>query len=150
MTDKKGVAKRVPFLITRRLPPCSQTKIRPSGAKAIAVGLVKPEATNESVNPGGTEAADAILMLLISNNEARTVQDKSFPNVLEFPDLIETSTLEQVLLMLGGQIKCRGIREVLGGAKVTTCLFQKFYDSERQTSRGSEWMVSSPFYPDSP
>src|SRR6185295_8711339 len=74
VTDKKGVAKRVPFLITRRLPPCSQTKMRPSGAKAIAVGLVKPEATNESVNPGGTEAADAILMLLISNNEAMTVQ----------------------------------------------------------------------------
>ena len=41
------------------------------------------------------QAADAILMLLISNNEAMTVQDKSFPNVLEFPDLIETSTLEQ-------------------------------------------------------
>jgi hypothetical protein len=69
--------------------------MRPSGAKAIAVGLVKPETTNESVNPGGTEAADAILMLLINNNEARPVQDKSFPNVLEFPDLIETSTPEQ-------------------------------------------------------
>jgi hypothetical protein len=44
-------------LITRRSPPCSVTKILPSGANAIAVGALKPPATCERVNPSGRDTA---------------------------------------------------------------------------------------------
>ena len=57
VTVRKGVGSRTPFLITRNAPPCWQTKMRPSGARAMAVGLFRPPATTESVNPGGTVAA---------------------------------------------------------------------------------------------
>ena len=52
-----GVASSASFLITRRLPVCSATKIRPSGAIAIAVGLDMPLAIVVSVNPAGRVAA---------------------------------------------------------------------------------------------
>jgi hypothetical protein len=42
VTVTNGVGRSPPFLITRSVPPCSQTKIRPSGASAIAVGFVNP------------------------------------------------------------------------------------------------------------
>src|SRR5689334_4806438 len=37
-----GVGNSAPFLITRNRPLCSQTKMRPSGASSIAVGLLIP------------------------------------------------------------------------------------------------------------
>src|SRR5947207_2915191 len=43
----------------RTLPPCSSTKMRPSGARVIAVGALRPPETTVSVNPGGTVAAAA-------------------------------------------------------------------------------------------
>ncbi len=41
VTVTKGVESSVPFLMTRSFPACSQTKIRPSGAMAKAVGLAR-------------------------------------------------------------------------------------------------------------
>ena len=52
-----GSARSAPFLITRRVPDCSATKMRPSGAKAIAVGLASPPATIVSLKPAGSVAA---------------------------------------------------------------------------------------------
>ncbi len=52
----RGVANRVPFFITLTDPPFSATKIRPSGAKAIVVGRLKPEATVWISNPAGRAA----------------------------------------------------------------------------------------------
>ena len=46
--------------MTRRWPACSDTKSRPSGAKAIAVGFVRPFVTGPSVKPGGYVAAAAV------------------------------------------------------------------------------------------
>src|SRR5213593_4418469 len=86
VTVRKGVASRTPFLITRRVPPCSQTKIRPSGARAMAVGLLRPAATGESVNPGGTVAAYVILTLLDVNTDVtinRTIRETSCPDLCE-------------------------------------------------------------------
>ena len=37
-----GVASKAPFLTTRKVPPCSATKSRPSGACANAVAFVRP------------------------------------------------------------------------------------------------------------
>src|SRR6185369_18066810 len=64
VTVRKGVGSSAPFLMTRNAPPCWQTKIRPSGASAIAVGFVKPPATTASVNPDGTVAALVICVLV--------------------------------------------------------------------------------------
>ena len=55
---RKGVVSRAPFLITRSLPACSQTRSRPSGASAIAVGLVRPGYA-VSVKPAGSVAPTA-------------------------------------------------------------------------------------------
>ncbi len=44
------------FLITRTLPSCSVSSMRPSGTSAIAVGLVSPVATLLSSRPLGTVA----------------------------------------------------------------------------------------------
>jgi hypothetical protein len=55
-----GVLSNEPVLITRSWPPCWQTKSRPAGAKAIAVG--EPDrlpANYSSVNPDGKLAAVA-------------------------------------------------------------------------------------------
>jgi hypothetical protein len=38
LTVTKGVERSAPFLMTRNLPPCSLTKIRPSGAISITSG----------------------------------------------------------------------------------------------------------------
>ena len=55
-----GVVSKEPFLITRNWPACWQTKIRPSGAKAIAVGEPDRLLPNcVSVNPDGKLAAVA-------------------------------------------------------------------------------------------
>ena len=55
-----GVLSNEPFLITRNWPPCWQTKSRPSGAKAIAVGEPDRLPPNcSSVNPDGKVAAVA-------------------------------------------------------------------------------------------
>ena len=55
-----GVLSNEPFLITRSCPPCWQTKSRPSGAKAIAVGDPDRLPPNcSSVNPEGKLAAVA-------------------------------------------------------------------------------------------
>ena len=43
-------------MITRRRPPCSQTKSRPSGANCMAVGLASPLAINFSEKPDGSVA----------------------------------------------------------------------------------------------
>ena len=44
-------------MMTRRCPLCSQTKIRPSGARAMAVGLVMPAVIRVSAKPVGKVAA---------------------------------------------------------------------------------------------
>src|SRR5262245_47612112 len=91
VTVRKGVASKTPFLMMRKVPPCSQTKIRPSGANAIAVALFKPLATSESVNPGGTVAAYEILMLLDAKSEVainRTAQETNGPDLRESLDSI--------------------------------------------------------------
>ena len=54
-----GVGSSAPFLMTRSCPPCSQTKRRPSGANAIAVGFARPLATSVSAKPDGSVAAPA-------------------------------------------------------------------------------------------
>ena len=54
-----GVGSSAPSLITRSRPPCSQTNRRPSGANCMAVGLARPLATCDSVNPAGSVAAAA-------------------------------------------------------------------------------------------
>ena len=55
---RNGVASREPFLITRTWPVWRQTKSRPSGAKAIAVGEPDRLPPNcSSVNPDGKLAA---------------------------------------------------------------------------------------------
>src|SRR6266550_443016 len=55
-----GVVRTEPFLITDSLPALLVTRIRPSGVKAMAVGL-PTLATNWSAKPAGrTEAADAV------------------------------------------------------------------------------------------
>ena len=55
-----GVLSNEPFLITRSWPPCWQTKSRPSGANAIAVGEPDRLLPNcVSVNPDGKLAAVA-------------------------------------------------------------------------------------------
>jgi hypothetical protein len=48
-----GVGSNAPFLITRSEPFCCATKILPSGAKAITVGLLMPLATATRLNPAG-------------------------------------------------------------------------------------------------
>src|SRR5215470_9881281 len=55
---RNGVESNPPFLITRSAPPCSQTKMRPSGAISIAVGFERP-LIDVSVKPGGNVAANA-------------------------------------------------------------------------------------------
>ena len=60
MTVTNGCASSVPFLITRRRPPCSVTNRRPSGANAIAVGALRPLATCVSANPDGRAEAPAV------------------------------------------------------------------------------------------
>src|SRR5215813_8279094 len=52
-----GVGSREPALMTRSFSVCSHTNRRPSGAKAIAVGLAIALATKDSVNPVGSVAA---------------------------------------------------------------------------------------------
>src|SRR5215813_12385407 len=70
---RNGVANRDPFLITRNCPPCRQTNRRPSGAKSIAVGLVRLFATIVSENPGGKVAAkDARQVPTINRQEVTT------------------------------------------------------------------------------
>jgi hypothetical protein len=59
LTVRKGVASSAPFLMTRSAPACWHTKMRPSGAMAIAVGDERPLATTLSLNPAGTVAARA-------------------------------------------------------------------------------------------
>jgi hypothetical protein len=54
---RKGVVSNAPFLMTRNCPPCWQTKRRPSGAKAIAVGFESPLANCDSAKPAGSVAA---------------------------------------------------------------------------------------------
>jgi hypothetical protein len=55
-----GVLSNEPFLITRNWPLCRQTKSRPSGANAIAVGEPDRLPPNcSSVNPDGKLAAVA-------------------------------------------------------------------------------------------
>src|SRR5215213_11377092 len=71
VTVRKGVGSKAPFLITRNVPRCSQTKMRPSGARAIAVGSVRPAATSESVKPDGTVAPLATRALAIKSNDVR-------------------------------------------------------------------------------
>ena len=56
----KGVLSNEPLLITRSWPSCWQTKRRPSGANAIAVGAPDRLLPNwVSVNPDGKLAAVA-------------------------------------------------------------------------------------------
>ena len=56
---RNGVASRNPFLITRNWPVWRQTKSRPSGENAIAVGCPERLPPNSvSVNPGGRVAPD--------------------------------------------------------------------------------------------
>src|SRR3954466_15456981 len=61
--ETKGVGRRVPFLITRIFPvppavvPRSVTNKRPSGAKAIEVGLVNPPTIFDFVKPDGPASA---------------------------------------------------------------------------------------------
>jgi hypothetical protein len=57
VTERNGVGRSAPFLMTRSWPPCRQTNSRPSGAKAMAVGLLRPVATRVSVKPEGRVAA---------------------------------------------------------------------------------------------
>src|ERR1051325_2221199 len=57
MSVTKGVPSSIPSLTTRSLPSCSQTRIRPSGRSAIAVGFVRPAVTRVSVKPSGRVAA---------------------------------------------------------------------------------------------
>src|SRR5438309_7804960 len=55
---RNGALSNEPFLITRTWPPWRQTKSRPSGTNAIAVGV--PDRllpTCASINPGGRFAA---------------------------------------------------------------------------------------------
>ena len=46
-TDREmdGVDKRLPFFTTRNWPPCWQMRMRPSGVKAMAVGLLNEAVT---------------------------------------------------------------------------------------------------------
>src|SRR5258705_10382264 len=60
VSDTNGVGSKAPFLKTRNCPPCWQTKRRPSGAKAMAVGLVKPLANCVSMKLVGSVAARAL------------------------------------------------------------------------------------------
>src|SRR5262249_43535968 len=59
LIETNGVDKSEPFLTTRTLPtppavePRSVTKILPSGANAIDVGLVSPLTRRDLVNPEG-------------------------------------------------------------------------------------------------
>ena len=59
LTVRNGVASSWLFLMTRSAPPCWATKSRPSGAKAIAVGLESPVAMRVSEKPAGSVAACA-------------------------------------------------------------------------------------------
>src|SRR5437868_12573126 len=55
---RNGALSNEPFLITRTWPPWRQTKSRPSGANAIAVGVPdRSLPTCASKNPGGKLAA---------------------------------------------------------------------------------------------
>ena len=56
---KNGVERSTPFSITRIVPLCSQTSMRPSGSNAMRVTLVMPVATCVTVKPSGTSAAAA-------------------------------------------------------------------------------------------
>lgn len=74
LTVRKGSSSNVPFLMTRRSPPCSLTKSLPSGENAIEVGLVKPSANSESKNAAEfvvfckEAAANGAGELLLANN----------------------------------------------------------------------------------
>ena len=57
MSVTKSALSSVAFLTTRSRPACSQTKSRPSGANAMAVGLVRPVAIRVSTKPAGRVAA---------------------------------------------------------------------------------------------
>src|SRR5258705_4921051 len=59
VSDTNGVGSKAPFFTTRNCPPCWQTKRRPSGAKAMAVGLLRPLANCVSVKSAGRVAARA-------------------------------------------------------------------------------------------
>src|ERR1044072_3813371 len=86
VTVRKGVGSSAPFLMTPNAPPCWQTKIRPSGARAMAVGVDKPPATTESVNPDGTVAALVIWLsvdVIASKTTHRTKQSENI-ELLEF------------------------------------------------------------------
>src|SRR6185295_12851478 len=81
VTVRKGVGNKAPFLMTRNAPPCWQTKIRPSGARAIAVGLDNPPATKLSVNPAGTVAALVIRVLVDVTATTTTHRTKLNENI---------------------------------------------------------------------
>ena len=67
-----GVLSNKPFLITRSWPPCWQTKSRPSGANAIAVGEPDRLLPNcVSTNPGGKFAAVARQQTKVSDAAIR-------------------------------------------------------------------------------
>src|SRR6185295_9169049 len=57
VTVRNGAGSSAPFLITRNWPACRQTNRRPSGAKSMAVGLLRPLAISVSLKPFGSVAA---------------------------------------------------------------------------------------------
>src|SRR5215218_9733894 len=64
---RNGVPSRWPFLKMRRVPRCSATNSRPSGAKVMVVGCVRPPVSLDCTKPSGNvPAPDANL------SEART------------------------------------------------------------------------------
>src|SRR5262245_11916874 len=69
---RNGCTSNALFFTTRNVPPCSETKTRPSGAMAMAVGFARPAATRVSENPAGNVAA--LDIETHSSDDARNVE----------------------------------------------------------------------------
>src|SRR6185312_2147355 len=75
VNETNGVANKAPFLTTRSCPVCWQTNKRPSGAKAIAVGLLSPVANVDSAKPEGSVAA---VTRLVEQREIKKTSNNVF------------------------------------------------------------------------
>lgn len=98
----KGVASSALFFTTRSAPFCWQTKIRPSGAMAIAVGVTSPEAMVVSLKPAGSVAA---LMVVQRSSVARTVTERmsersSKPSATRHRDCWPLSPMRRIVLVV--------------------------------------------------
>src|SRR5688500_2169773 len=113
----KGVGSSAPFLMTRKRPPCSQTKMRPSGAIAIAVGLAIPEMI-VSVKPAGSVAALATLPGGHTHSTSRAIKKTRRGRALAAVESVVTLNIKVPFVLVGGNLLTSKVRCLVRGLVV--------------------------------